>query len=55
MSQRKRVTYQTQALYVGNTGQASPDQLYRVQSATNSLDIKYLDINEMGRLAKLTI
>lgn len=51
---KKRIIYQTEALYVGTTGQASPDQLYRIQSASHDVDIQYVDINEMGRLSRLT-
>jgi len=51
---RKRITYQTEALYVGTTGQSSPDQLHRIQTASHNVDVQYVDINEMGRLAKLS-
>ncbi len=51
---RKKITYQTEALYVGNTGEASPDQLHRIQSVSHDVDVQYVDINEMGRLASLS-
>ena len=51
---RKRITYQTEALYVGTTGQSSPDQFHRVQSASHNIDVQYIDINEMGKLSSLS-
>ena len=51
---RKRITYQTQALYVGTTGQSSPDQLHRIQTASHDVEVQYVDINEMGKLARLS-
>ena len=51
---RKRVIYQTEALYVGSTGESSPNQLHRVQSASHSVDVQYVDINEMGKLSRLS-
>ena len=51
---KKRVTYQTEALYVGSTGQPIPDQLHRIQTASHNVDVQRVDINEMGKLAKLT-
>jgi hypothetical protein len=51
---RKRITYQTEALYVGATGQSSPNQLHRVQSASHDVSVQYIDINEMGKLASLS-
>ena len=51
---RKRITYQSESLYVGSTGQYNPTQLHRIQSVSNSVDIQYVDINEMGKLASLS-
>ena len=51
---RKRVIYQSEALYVGPTGHnASATQLHRVQSANYSFDIARTDINQFGNLARI--
>ena len=52
MANRKRVIYQSEALYVGTTG-ADPVQLARVQSANYSFEITRTDINEFGKLAAI--
>ena len=49
---RKRVIYQSEALYVGQTG-AAPVQVSRVQSANYSFEITRTDINEFGTLAAI--
>jgi hypothetical protein len=51
MANRKRVIYQSEALFVGATGNASPKQLNRVQSANYSFDITRKDVNQYGQLA----
>ena len=51
---RKRVIYQSEALYVWPTGHnASATQLHRVQSANYSFDIARTDINQFGNLARI--
>jgi hypothetical protein len=53
MANRKRVIYQSEALFVGRTGDASPVQLNRVQSANYSFDISRQDVNQYGQLAAI--
>lgn len=50
---RKRVIYQSEALFVGGTGEASPVQLNRVQSANYSFEVTRQDINQFGNLAAI--
>ena len=51
---RKRVIYQSEALYVGPTGEgATAVQLHRVQSANYSFDIARTDVNQFGQLARI--
>lgn len=50
---RKRVIYQSEALFVGATGAPSPTQLQRVQSANYSFDITRQDVNQYGQLAAI--
>lgn len=50
---RKRVIYQSEALFVGGTGEASPKQLNRVQSANYSFEVSRQDINQYGQLAAI--
>ena len=50
---RKRIIYQSEALFVGPTGAASPTQLNRVQSANYSFDIARQDINQFGQLGAI--
>jgi len=53
---RKRVIYQSEALFVsptGNTAAADVNQLRRVQSANYSFDIARSDINQFGQLAAI--
>ena len=58
---RKRVIYQSEALYVGGTGltagttlpQHTATQLDRVQSANYSFDIARTDVNQFGQLARI--
>ncbi len=51
---RKRIIYQSEALYAGNTGAASATQLHRVQDVSHSVDITRTDVNEFGTLAALS-
>ena len=50
---RKRVIYQSEALFVGATGAATPTQLMRVQDANYSFDIARQDVNQYGQLAAI--
>jgi hypothetical protein len=51
---RKRVIYQSEALYVAGTGSwTSAAQLHRVQSANYSFDIARTDVNQFGNLARI--
>jgi len=50
---RKRVIYQSEALFVGATGAATPTQLHRVQDANYGFDITRTDINQYGQLAAI--
>ena len=51
---RKRVIYQSEALFVGPTGTPlTPDEINRVQSANYSFEIARTDINEFGKLARI--
>ncbi len=52
---RKRVIYQSEALFVGETDafDTSPDQLHRVQSANYSFEVARTDVNEYGKLARI--
>jgi hypothetical protein len=50
---RKRVIYQSEALFVGPTGAATPTQLSRVQNANYGFDITRTDINQYGQLAAI--
>jgi hypothetical protein len=50
---RKRVIYQSEALFVGPTGTVAPTQLHRVQSANYSFEIARQDINQYGQLAAI--
>ena len=53
---RKRVIYQSEALFVsptGNTAAGDVNQLRRVQSANYSFDIARTDINQFGQLAAI--
>ena len=49
---RKRVIYQSEALYVGHSG-AETSQLRRIQSANYSFDIARTDVNQFGQLAAI--
>lgn len=51
---RKRIIYQSEALYAGKTGNASPQQLHRVQDVSHSIEVARQDINEFGKLAALS-
>ena len=51
---RKRIIYQSEALYAGKTGAASPQQLHRVQDVSHSIEVARQDINEFGKLAALS-
>jgi hypothetical protein len=51
---RNRVIYQTEALYVADTGDSqTADQIKRVQSANYSFDISRQDVNQYGQLARI--
>lgn len=54
---RKRVIYQSEALFVGSTGNGtaltSPTELNRVQSANYSFEVTRTDVNEFGVLARI--
>jgi hypothetical protein len=50
---RKRVIYQSEALFVGATGAATPSQLFRVQNANYGFDITRTDVNQYGQLAAI--
>ena len=50
---RKRIIYQSEALYAGATG-ATPQQLYRVQDVSHNVDVARQDVNEFGKLAALS-
>lgn len=50
---RKRVIYQSEALFVGATGAATPTQLHRVQNANYGFDITRTDVNQYGQLAAI--
>ena len=51
---RKRIIYQSEALYAGKTGAASATQLHRVQDISHSVDVTRTDVNEFGTLAALS-
>jgi hypothetical protein len=51
---RKRVIYQSEALFVGPTGTASnPTQLNRIQTANYGFQVSRQDVNQYGNLAAL--
>jgi hypothetical protein len=50
---RNRIIYQSEALFVGQTGDTSPQQLHRVQSANYSFELARTDINQFGQLAAI--
>lgn len=50
---RKRVIYQSEALFAGPTGAGTPTQLSRVQTANYGFDITRQDVNQYGQLAAL--
>ena len=51
---RKRVIYQSEALYVAATGNAAvADKQHRVQSINYGFDIPRQDVNEFGKLARI--
>ena len=50
---RKRIIYQSEALFVGPTGGGNVTQLSRVQSANYSFDITRQDINQFGQIAAI--
>jgi hypothetical protein len=51
---RKRIIYQSEALYTGPTGDASPLQLHRIQDVSHSVEVTRTDVNSFGRLAALS-
>jgi len=50
---RKRVIYQSEALFVGPTGSSALTQLSRVQTANYGFDITRQDVNQYGQLAAI--
>ena len=50
---RKRVIYQSEALFVGSTGANDLTQLNRVQTANYGFDIARQDVNQYGQLAAI--
>lgn len=50
---RKRIIYQSEALYAGKTGVA-PTQLHRIQDVSHSVEVTRTDVNEFGKLAALS-
>lgn len=51
---RKRIIYQSEALYAGKTGVAAPTQLHRIQDVSHSVEVTRTDVNEFGKLAALS-
>ena len=53
---RKRVIYQSEALFSAGTGAASAEiqQIHRVQDISHSVEVARTDVNEFGRLAALS-
>ena len=51
---RKRIIYQSEALYAGATGVTSPTQLHRIQDVSHSVEVSRTDVNEFGKLAALS-
>ena len=51
---RKRIIYQSEALYAGATGTVVPQQLYRVQDVSHNVEVARQDVNEFGKLAALS-
>lgn len=50
---RKRVIYQSEALFAGPTGAGALSQLSRVQTANYGFDITRQDVNQYGQLAAI--
>ena len=50
---RKRVIYQSEALFAGPTGAGTLNQLSRVQTANYGFDITRQDVNQYGQLAAI--
>jgi len=51
---RKRIIYQSEALYAGATGDTTPQQLHRVQDVSHNVEVARQDVNEFGKLAALS-
>lgn len=51
---RKRIIYQSEALFVGPSGGGSANQLHRVQDISHTVDVPRTDILEFDRLAALS-
>ena len=51
---RKRIIYQSEALFAGSTGEANPTQIHRVQDVSHSVEVARTDVNEFGKLAALS-
>lgn len=51
---RKRIIYQSEALFAGSTGAQNPTQIHRVQDISHSVEVARTDVNEFGKLAALS-
>ena len=51
---RKRIIYQSEALFSGPSGGGSSNQLHRVQDISHTVDVPRTDILEFDRLAALS-
>ena len=54
---RKRIIYQSEALFAGATGAITSgeiSQIHRVQSVSHNVDVTRTDVNEFGKLAALS-
>jgi len=51
---RNRVIYQSEALFVSNTGLRNFQQILRTQDVSHTIDVPRTDINEFGKLAALS-
>ena len=54
---RKRVIYQSEALFSATTGATGPsdiNQIHRVQDISHSVEVARTDVNEFGKLAALS-
>ena len=53
MSNRNRVTYQSESVFVGENDQVQPDLLTRVQSANYNFNITRTDVNQYGQIGRI--